>query len=243
VNPVRKIFSTCDNIDSVVYGRALTIDPNYAVAMALAAYCRAQLVHQGWAQDLDAQAEEGLRLVSRAIELSKDGNVFWMAAYAVLHLQMDPARARELAYGSLELNPNSAVALATAGRIEIHWGNAQRGLELLHHAERLSPREPREWLIAMGIAIAHMQAGRVDEGISACRRSLSRNPRNAMTLRMLAVGLVKQGRQSEAAQVARKVMDIDPQVTLTRMRARAMFVNAEFWNEFSAALRIAGIPE
>ena len=104
--------------------QALAIDPTYAAAMALSAYCRAQLVAQGWTQDLEAQAKAGLRLASRAIELGKDdGNVFWMAAYAVLHLQLDVPRAKELAYRSLELNPNSAIALGMAGRTELHSGN------------------------------------------------------------------------------------------------------------------------
>jgi TolB-like protein/Flp pilus assembly protein TadD len=224
--------------------QALAIDPDYAAAMALAAFCRAQLVHQGWVQDREADAKEGLRLVSRAIELGKDdGNVFWMAACAVLHLQMDLARARELAYRSLELNPHSAVALATAGRIEVYALNDGKALELLYRAERLSPREPRGWLITMAIAYAHVHAGRFDEGISLCRRTLNQNPRNAVALRALAVCLVKQGRQSEAAQVVREVLAVEPQLTLTKLRARAMYLNAEFWSEYSAALRIAGIPE
>jgi hypothetical protein len=41
----------------------------------------------------------------------------------------------------------------------------------------------------------------------------------------------------------RKFLAIDPQLTLTKLRARAMFANAEFWREYSAALRIAGIPD
>jgi hypothetical protein len=44
--------------------------------VALAAYCRAQLVGQGWTQDLEAEAKEGLPLAWRAIELGKDdGNL------------------------------------------------------------------------------------------------------------------------------------------------------------------------
>ena len=178
------------------------------------------------------------------MELGKDdGNVFWMAAYAVLHLQMDLPRARDLAYRSLELNPNSAMALATAGRIEINSGNVNRALELLYRAERLSPLEPRAWLITMGIATACIQTRRFDECISVCRRSLIQNPRNTMVLRMLAACLVKQGRQREAAQLVREILAIEPQLTLTKLRARTIFVNAEFWIEYSAALRIAGIPE
>jgi TolB-like protein/DNA-binding winged helix-turn-helix (wHTH) protein len=225
--------------------QALTIDPTYAAAMALAAYCRAQRVSQGWTQDLEAEAKEGLRLVSRAIELGKDdGNIFWMAAYAVLRLQMDAPRARELAYRSLELNPNSAVALAMAGRAELHSGNTSKALELLFRAERLSPRDPRGWFIKGGIAAAFAHERRFDEAISACERGLSLNPRDTGMLRTLAVCLVKQGRQSEAAEVARKVLEAEPQLTLTSLRARTMhLMNSKLWNEVAAALGIAGIPE
>ena len=133
--------------------------------------------------------------------------------------------------------------MATAGRIEVYALNSGKALELLYRAERLSPREPRGWLITRAIAFAHVHAGRFDEGISVCRRSLNQNPRDTTALRALAVCLVKQGRESEAAQVAREVLAIEPQLTLTKLRARRMYLNAEFWSEYSAALRIAGIPE
>jgi TolB-like protein/DNA-binding winged helix-turn-helix (wHTH) protein len=225
--------------------QALAIDPTHAAAMALAAYCRAQLIAQGWTQDLEKEAKEGLRLASRAIELGKDdGNVFWMTAFAVLNLQLDAPRARELAYRSLELNPNSSIALGMAGRAELHSGNTSKALELLYRAERLSPRDPRGWFITTGIAVAYYHEGRFDEAISACRRALNLNPRQGGVLRTLAACLVKQGRQSEAAEVAQKVLEAEPLLTLTRLRARAMYLmNSKLWNEFSAALRIAGIPE
>ena len=224
--------------------QALAIDPTYAAAMALAAYCRAQLVAQGWTQDFEAQAKEGLGLVSRAIELGKgDGNVFWMAAIAVGVLQTDVARGRELAYRSLELNPNSAIALATAGRIETLSENTSKGLELLLRAEQLNPRDPRGWFIKVGIAFAYMLMGRFDEAIAACKTALDLNPRNTHALRTLAVCLVMEGRQSEAAQVARGVLTFEPQLTLTKLRARTRYIGVRFWNEYLAALRVAGIPE
>jgi hypothetical protein len=45
------------------------------------------------------------------------------------------------------------------------------------------------------------------------------------------------------AQAAREALAIEPQLTLARLRARSTYLSAEFWNEYSAALRIAGIPE
>jgi TolB-like protein len=73
---------------------ALAIDPSYASAMALAACCYAGRNIQGWAQDPTAEAADGLELASRAVELGKDdGNVLWMAAYAVWRLAIDAPRA------------------------------------------------------------------------------------------------------------------------------------------------------
>jgi len=75
--------------------QALAIDPSYAPAMALAAYCYAERHNQGWTHAMDADAATGLALASRAIELGKDdANVLWMSAFAVRALGADPHRAR-----------------------------------------------------------------------------------------------------------------------------------------------------
>jgi TolB-like protein len=225
--------------------QALAIDPSYAPAMALAAFCYAERRDQGWSNESEWEAKEGLHLAARAVELGKDdGNVFWMAAFAVLRLQMDARRARELAYRSLELNPNSAVALSVTGRIEASLGNTDKALELLHRAERLSPRDPRGWFITGGgTAYAYFQAGRFDEAVSAAKKALIQNPRFTVALRNLAASLVKQGRKDAAAEAMRELLAIEPNLTLSRLRGRMMNVEDDLWNEYSAALRLAGLPE
>ncbi|HEY4162283.1 MAG TPA: winged helix-turn-helix domain-containing protein, partial [Dongiaceae bacterium] len=50
--------------------QALTIDPNYAPAMAAAAYCHAQCHFQGWVPQDDAYRTEGVRLAWRAVTLA-----------------------------------------------------------------------------------------------------------------------------------------------------------------------------
>jgi hypothetical protein len=98
---------------------ALAIDEGYAPAMAAAAYCYAHLYNSGWMSDVARETAEGLRLASAAVEHGKDdGNVLWMAAFAVWLLDGDAYRARDLVYRSLQRNPNSAIALALAGWVE-----------------------------------------------------------------------------------------------------------------------------
>jgi TolB-like protein len=224
--------------------QALVIDPSYAPAMALAALCLAECRDQSWMKDPDDEARDGLRLASRAVELGKDNaNVYWMAGYAILRFQMDQPRARELVHHSLELNPNSAIASAIAGEIEANLGNTDEALELLFRATRLSPRDPRGWFITSKMAWAYTVGGQFDEAISAANKVLNQNPRSAYALRFLAANLARQGRLDRAAAAIRQVLSIEPRLTLAKLRARLMFIEETVWLEYSAALRLAGLPE
>lgn len=225
--------------------RALELAPDYAPAMAQAAFCYSERRDQGWADDLAAEAKEGLRLAARAVELSKDdGNVFWMAAFAMLRLQMDAHQAKVLAYRSLQLNPNSAVALSVTGRIEASLGNTDRALELLHRADRLSPRDPRGWFMTGGgTAYTYFQAGRYDESVAAARSALIHNPRFTVALRNLAASLVRLDRCDEAMEAMRALRHIEPQLTLRSLRQRMLNVEEHLWLDYADALRAAGLPE
>jgi tetratricopeptide (TPR) repeat protein len=224
---------------------ALAIDAGYAPAMALAAYCYGERRIQGWAQDPSAEAAEGLRLASRAVELGKDdGSVLWMAAYAVWRLAQDAQRARELAYRSLRLNSNSAIALAIAGWTENQMGNPRKAIELFHSAERLSPRDPRGWLIETGLGAAYFNDGHFEESVSWSKTALTHNPRFTVALRGLAAGLAKLGQYEKAAAVVQELLSIEPQLTLSNLRARLRFLDETPWGgTFLDALRLAGVPE
>ena len=114
------------------------IDPSYAPALAMTAYCYAHRRQQGWAKDIDAEVSKGLRLASKAVELAKDdGNVLWMAGPAVWQLELNRQRARELAHRSVAANGNSVWGLIVTALIEMTSGNPAEGLALLRRADRL----------------------------------------------------------------------------------------------------------
>jgi tetratricopeptide (TPR) repeat protein len=187
---------------------ALAVDPSYAPAMALAAFCHAERRVQGWMVDTEVEAREALRLASRAVELSKDdANVFWMAGYAVLRLQMDVARARELVRHSLDINPNSGIATAIAGELEaISGNNNPMAVQLISRAAHLSPRDPRDWFIGLKTAWICFVDGQFDQAILAAKKVLNQNSRSASALRFLAASLAKQGRWDHASTAARGVL-------------------------------------
>lgn len=224
--------------------QALAIDPVYAQAMALAAYCYAELRLQGWTHDLPSEIAAGIRMALRAAELGiENGNVLWMAGFAIWHLALDAQRASDLAYRSLRLNPNSASAMATAAWIDATAGEFAKALALFERAERLSPRDPRGWVIAIGFATVHMAEGRFDKALSFTEKALVQNPRSAVALRMLAASSAQLGKMDQATAALQEALKFDPQLTVSRMRSRLPFMAEKLWSGYSSGLRLAGLPD
>jgi TolB-like protein len=224
--------------------QALNIDHNYAQAMALAAYCYAEQSQQGWLKDRARGTAEGIRLAARAVELAKnDANVLWMAAYAARQLSLDAQLAKELAYRSLQLNPNSAIALAMTGWIEVALADPVKALEHLRRADRLSPCDPRAWFINTGMGMAHFQTSQYDESIVWLKKALAQNPHSAVALRVLAANLANLGQKDHASETIRQLLKIEPHLTISDLRARMLMAHERLWTKFSAALRLAGLPE
>jgi tetratricopeptide (TPR) repeat protein len=224
--------------------QALAIDPSYPPALAMAAYCYAMRRQQGWARDFDADTAEGLRLANKAIDCGKgDANVLWMASFVIRSLGRDSHRARELAIRSLEINPNSAMALTFAGWAEVFVGKPVQALELLQRAERLSPRDRKAWVTATARAQAHLAAGQFEEALHHARRALAQNPHFGATLRVMAASLAELGRADEAAQTMRQLLSQEPQLTLSKLYLRLSHMDERMLLPFLEGLRKAGLPE
>jgi TolB-like protein/tetratricopeptide (TPR) repeat protein len=231
--------------------QALAIDATYAPAMALAAYCFVERRFQGWAENLEAEATEGRRLALRAVDLAlravdlagDDAEVLWMAAHALRALGGNRHRAKELFDLSLHLSPNSAMALTAAAWLEAVLANPAGALELLRRAERMSPRDPRAWVMAAAAALSHFLLGQFKEAEASARKALARNPRYARTLRILAASLAKLGEREKAAEAIQEVLAIEPQLTISEMRTRSNYMDEGVWKKLSEAWRLAGLPE
>ena len=224
--------------------RALVIDPSYAPALAMIAYCYAHRRQQGWAKDIEAEAAKGLRLASKAVELAKnDGDVLWMAAAAVWQLELNRQRARELARRSLAANGNSVWGLIVTALIEMTSGNPAEGLELLRRADRLSPRDPTGWLLAGGMSLAYYLEEKFDDSIFWSQKALAQNPRYVVAIRLLAANYARLGQPDKASERVQQLLKGDPTLTISKQRSRMMFMDVNVWNKLADGLRLAGLPE
>ena len=224
--------------------QALAIDPDYALALATLAHCYATRLSQGWAKDYDAEAAEGRRLAARAVELGKDdAEVLWRAAQTVWLSSTDSARATELIYRALEVNPNSSISMTIAGWIENSAGNPDKALELFRHAQRLSPRGSRGFAITGGVAYAYYLRGELNQAVASARKALTENPRFSGALWVLIAALGRLGEKEKAAAAVAELLKIEPQLTISRLHARRINTEESVWLNIAEGLRLGGMPE
>jgi hypothetical protein len=73
-------------------------------------------------------------------------------------------------------------------------------------------------------------------------KTLIQNRSFAPALRQLAFALVKTEQRERAAQIVQELLQIEPGVSISQLRTRVPFGHS-YWEEFSEALRSAGLPE
>ncbi|HEY1930162.1 MAG TPA: winged helix-turn-helix domain-containing tetratricopeptide repeat protein [Caulobacteraceae bacterium] len=225
--------------------QALAVEPAYASAIAASAYCRAQCHFQGWAEQDKAKRDEGVASAWRAVELApNDAQVLWMAAFAIWNMaSTERERARDLFDRSLQMNPNSAMALTLAGWIEAMCGHTAKGREMVARAQRLNPRDPRGWLMSGVMAITAVIDEDYATALDWAERALAQNRRFAVALRVAAVSLVKLGRQDRAREMVQELLQIEPDLRISSFFARIPVPLETMAKTYAKGLAEAGLPK
>ena len=95
--------------------KAIELDPGFASACGFATWLHAWRGQNQWTDDVAQERADALRMARRAAELGKEDAVAlaW-AAYSIAFVGRDPDHAAALADRAIELNPNLALAWASA---------------------------------------------------------------------------------------------------------------------------------
>jgi tetratricopeptide (TPR) repeat protein len=144
----------------------------------------------------------------------------------------------------LTLNPNSAHAWMTSGRVACFRNQPDEAIEAFQRAMRLSPLDPQTYQFAGGVAWAHLLAGRNTEAVEWANRSLAENPRYIAMLRYKLVACAHLGRLDEALELLHELRALEPGLTVTGLKAYpGMTVTAHFTSVCAEGFRKAGLPE
>jgi tetratricopeptide (TPR) repeat protein len=219
--------------------QAIERDPNYGLALSLAALCRADLDVAGWITDTESNRCNGVELARRALGIAGgDPTVLSQAAYALGCLDEDITTAIALADKCLELNPSFASGWVNSGWLRLWAGQADTAIEHFMTSTRLNPRAPAAGA-SLGIGIGHFFARRFTEAEIALLRSLQLYPGWVGPYRWLAICYAHMGRLDEARAMAGRLRGATSDVGHTAMRYR----NPEQRELFLSGLRIAAGEE
>jgi TolB-like protein/class 3 adenylate cyclase len=189
--------------------RALALEPDYAMAHAMAGWCHEQRFFRGGLAA--GEREAGLRHAQAALAAgAEDANVLGLAGFVIALLGHDLVTAREAFERALALSPSNVIALGFGAVAHVWAGDGERAIEWAERALRLSPFDPLRYTPLNALAIAHFHGGRFDAAADASRRAIQVNPRFSLLHVMLAASLVRLGRTAEAKAAAGRVLALEP---------------------------------
>lgn len=184
--------------------QAITLDPGYALAMALASYLHhTNLVH-GWSENPDESRRVGLDLANRALRASDhDPLVLARAATTLCFLSGDVVTADALVQRALAMCPGSAEIWSTSGIIKSQLTDqVEVGLAHLETALRLDPRSPDRVGRLSGVGSLLNTLQRYDEAIPVLREAFQLRPEHSTVGWMLVYSLASTDRLREAKSLA-----------------------------------------
>jgi len=222
--------------------RAIALEPDYAVAHAIIAWCHEQrYLRGGLREDAKTTALRHARLAIAAG--GEDATALAVAGLVIGFLEpRDYESALNAFDRSLALSSSSALALGLSALTRAWHGESAIAIEQAELALRLSPFDPLTNQRHMAIAIAHFVAGRFEESAVAAIRSVQANPRFSPPYWMRAAALANLGRVDEAKRVAQRLLEVQPQFTIGSITS-APFANCEILAALGDALRHVGLPE
>jgi adenylate cyclase len=189
-------------------GQAIERDPNYGLALALAAHCHYALHGNGWTDDPQSARRKGVDLARRAVRAGPDDpGVLHNAAYVLGYFGEDINTAIELIDRALAFNPSFAVAWHRSGWLRLWSGRPDIAIEHFETALRLSPRDHRAGNF-MSIGVGHFFAQRFEDAAAMLLRSLQEHAGWAPTYRFLAACYAHMGRLDDAHETVRRLRSI-----------------------------------
>jgi TolB-like protein len=228
----------------LLFYRAIALDPDFASAYGMAAWCYGWRKINRWMIDPKSEIAETERLARRAAKLGQhDAIALSRAAHALSYVVGDLAAAATFVERALLLNPNLVGAWYASGWGRINRGEPEVAIEHLAYAMRLSPLDPQIMAMQAGTALAHFLAGRYDEACSWTERAMWAESNYFTTVPVAAASYALAGRTAEASKAIARVRELDPALCLANLKDWIPFRRPADFAKLEDGLRKAGLLE
>jgi adenylate cyclase len=216
-------------------GQAIERDPNYGLALVLAAHCHAGLEVNCWVEDPEAARRTGVDLARRALRSAPDDpNVLALAAAMLGYFGEDIDVSLALIDRCLTLNPSCARGWHWSALLRVFAGQPELAIEHFQNYLRLSPRDRMATHLNV-IGEAYFFSRRFGEAAANLLASLDLAPSFPVTFRVLASCYAHMGRLDDAREIVQRLRAITPAV----MEPATRYRNPELRELFLSGLRMA----
>ncbi len=222
--------------------KALQIDPDYPLALALTAWCWAQRSVYNWADDIQHAKAEALKLADRAASQSTDDPLILAVLGAVHTFARNYGVARVMLERAVALDPNAAWALSRLGWLDVYADRPDEAKVHFEKALRLSPLDPINFNNLVGLGSARAVAGDDAAAADMFIRALQERPNALWVHRILAAALYGAGRLDEARASLEVVRAAYPNFSIRKFR-EAMVFSPRALDHMAEQMRALGIPE
>jgi TolB-like protein/Tfp pilus assembly protein PilF len=227
-----------------LFHQAIEIDPEFASAYGMAAYCYVQRQSYGWITDRPQETAECARLARQAAELGKDDAVaLCKAAHAISAFVGDVDSGAVFIEQALLVNPNLAAGWYVSGWIKLFLGEPEAAIEHLARALRLSPFDPLIFKMHTAIAYAHLLAGRDDDASVAAENILRTRPNYLTAVRGAAASHALAGRLDRARTLMAHMRQRDPALHISNLTELIPFRRTGDFARWAEGLHKSGLPD
>jgi tetratricopeptide (TPR) repeat protein len=227
-----------------LFHKAIEVDPDFAGAYGMAAYCYIQRKSYGWITDRSLENAECERWARRAAEIANgDAVALSKAAHAISSVVGDLDSGAVFIDQALKLNPNLAAGWYVSGWVKLFLGEPEVAIEHLARAIRLGPSDPLILKMYAGLAYAHFFAGRYDDASTMAAMALRVRPTYLTAVRGAAASHAFAGRLSESRRLIAHMHTLDPALSVSNLSNLIPFHRSEHFSKWAEALQRAGLPD
>ena len=221
---------------------AVALEPDYAAAHAMIAWCHEQRYLRAGLDDEAKRA--GLHHARIAIAAGgDDATALATAAFVIAVMEYDYDTATDAFERSFALSNSSALAFGFSAIVRAWMGDDATAVEHGERAIRLSPYDPLLYVPYIGLAYAHLAAGRLEQAAAAAGGARRSNPRFSMPYVLQAAALAGLDRLDEARAVIDGLRELEPGLTVSGAIRSARFADPEKNAALREPLRRAGLAE
>jgi TolB-like protein/class 3 adenylate cyclase len=220
--------------------KAISLDPDYALAKALLSATYMTRWIQGWGTTGDPA--KGLAVAREAIaQDSNNPSVLRWAAHT-LGFWGNYDRSIALLEKAARLNVNGSSILMSLGWVKVYaCTDTERAIAHFERAMRLSPRDPEMASLLTGIGFAHLIAGHYEQALAFAQQGIDEGPHFTSGHRVKITALTFLNREREARAAAELLLTYDPQFTISSRLP--IYRDSDFRQRYHTALKAAGLRE